>query len=320
MKRTSQDISENIIEEKPGLTKGKGDDSKLAGGKPKEAQSVLDINREFYLNILINYKSDDLLPHMVKFINIFFKKLHSEGLSEKRSLKNAFMTCFGFEGELLTSVIENTKKFLLLNDSSDGVFELKEKLGGNDHFTLILPSKIHMGYGYGAFHPKLWLIEFDDNTLRVVVGTGNLSIGDWTVWSNCLWYKDFQQKSFIKQKDDIIIEGHKSTNDFGEYLSNFVNKLFPKGIENLSKFGGISLENYDFKVKINPHLIASISGRHYISGNQEFRYGFDRLSQITRENPPKLKNPPTKKRIVYQTSSVGQLSSSFLIRFLGSLS
>lgn len=39
-------------------------------------------------------------------------------------------------------------------------------------------------------HSKLWLIKFE-KFLRVVVGTGNLHLGDWTTWANAFWWKDF---------------------------------------------------------------------------------------------------------------------------------
>ena len=47
------------------------------------------------------------------------------------------------------------------------------------------PLKIH-----GAFHPKLFIIKFDD-FLRVFIGSANLFENDWNNWNNILWQKDF---------------------------------------------------------------------------------------------------------------------------------
>ena len=252
---------------------------------------------------------------------LFFKQLHTQSLAEPKTLRHAFMTCYGFETEVLQSVVRHAQKLLLLNDSADGTFELAENFGGHPHFTLIMPSKVHMGYGFGAFPPKLWLVEFEDRTLRVVVGSGNLGVGDWTVWSNCLWFQDFQQKTFAKQLEQQAAPAEAPaeapSQDFEAYLSHFVNKLFPKGLENLAKFGGISLENYDFRVAVRPVLVGSLPGRHALDGPKPFSFGLERLREIAQKHPPALKVAPAKKRVVYQTSSVGQLSTAFLLRFLG---
>lgn len=294
--------------------------------KPK---SEIDLNKQFFSNVLMNYDTFKLLPSMVKFSNIFFPKMHTTGIDEKKSIRHVFMTSFGFETELLSSVISSSQKFLLLNDAADGNFELKECFNGHKHMTVIFPSKSHKGYGYGAFHPKLWLIEFEDNSLRVVVGSGNLSIGDWSVWSNCFWYKDFSQKTYAKMMElrKLEIEQEKADQkpkkanleDFGEYLLHFVEKIFPKGVENLHKFGGIQLHNFDFKVPIEPVLIASLPGYHDIVpvDSTQHQFGLERLKQIMLLYPPSSKTAPKDVRIVYQTSSVGQLTSNFLIRFLG---
>ena len=45
--------------------------------------------------------------------------------------------------------------------------------------------------GYSVFHSKLWLLKFK-KFLRVIVSTGNNHVGDWAIWMNCFWYKDFR--------------------------------------------------------------------------------------------------------------------------------
>ena len=41
--------------------------------------------------------------------------------------------------------------------------------------------------GYGVFHPKLILYEFDDR-LRVVISSANVYIPDWEDLSNVIWF------------------------------------------------------------------------------------------------------------------------------------
>jgi tyrosyl-DNA phosphodiesterase-1 len=48
---------------------------------------------------------------------------------------------------------------------------------------------------YGVFHPKLWILKFD-NFIRIVIGSANLSVDDWRIWSNTFWMKDFFLKNF----------------------------------------------------------------------------------------------------------------------------
>jgi tyrosyl-DNA phosphodiesterase 1 len=325
MKRYPEDLEPSMEDriEKPNKTKVKSMASEASSFK-----SSVDMDRQFYSNVLMHFPKDGLLPGMLKFSNVFFKHMHTGGLDERRSVRNVFMTSFGFDMELLASVVSNTQNFLLVNDSSDGMFDLKECFNGHKNMTVIFPSKSHKGYGFGAFHPKLWIVEFDDNTLRVVVGSGNLSVGDWTVWSNCLWYKDFAQMTYAKAMelnqetdDDRKMPQKTIVNSFSDYLNDFIQKLFPKGVDNLKKFGGIALGDFDFDVPIDPILLSSLPGRHYIDGSGDQKpvldYGLERLKKIMISNPPSKKVLPTDMRIVYQTSSVGQLSSAFLIRFLG---
>ena len=42
----------------------------------------------------------------------------------------------------------------------------------------------------GVFHPKLFLLMFP-KFLRVVIGSGNLSINQWSFHGNIFWKKDF---------------------------------------------------------------------------------------------------------------------------------
>lgn len=274
--------------------------------------------------MLVHYDTTKVRDCMVRFRELFFPKMHTEGVNEPRSVKNVMMTCFGFELELLKSVIEHSKKFLLFNDSSDAQLKEETEFMGHQNMTLIMPAKPSQGWGSGAFHPKLWLIEFDNGTLRVVVGSGNLSIGDWSVWSNCLWFQDFQRKGVkIGSSIDVLKESSSQlggpSSDFHHYLNNFVDKLTENGKEKTKKYCDIDLDKFDFDVPIFPVLVASVPGKHPIFPSGPVCYGLDRLRQIMvsykRSKP--LMHPDV--RITYQSSSLGSITAAFLIKFLGRL-
>lgn len=358
--------------------------NKKKGINRLHSNSQLTPNLPFYMNVLEAYPREDskLQPHHLKFPWIF--KHNSQTPS------SIMMTCFGFDSQLIQNSIlglnsnsQNSSKsspklskppkLLLLQDSPKGNFSIEERLFGLSECSLIEPAKVHMGYGFGAFHPKLWLIRFGGDSssetqksiLRVVVTSGNLSSADWTIWGNCLWYQDFlpvaSPKKILKiarpknspnaGKDSKEKDSNKKLtnselkNDFGAYLKNFVNNLMPVGLQTLKKKTDICLDDFDFSVEVKAHLMASKPGKYNleeanssvnsktsktkkqapgkasISAEDEIKYGFERLREIMVNNPFRTKaaTSPLKKRIVYQTSSVGQLSIPFLLKLLGKL-
>jgi hypothetical protein len=54
--------------------------------------------------------------------------------------------------------------------------------------------------------------------LRVVIGSGNLTIGDWTAWSNCLWFKDLPLKT---GKENAWGETPVSGNDLNQSFKDY---------------------------------------------------------------------------------------------------
>ena len=203
-------------------------------------KSTVSLNKDMYINMLAHYNPVTARDCMLRFREVFFPKMHTEGFNEPKTIKHVMMTCFGFELELLSSVVQNSKKLLVYNDSSDAQFVIHEAFQGHQNMTVILPAKPSLGWGSGAFHPKLWLIEFESGVLRVVVGSGNLSIGDWSVWSNCLWYQDFKKKvvtvgSSIEASKEPNRKLGSASADFYPYLNNFVDKLTNSGNHHLKK-------------------------------------------------------------------------------------
>jgi Tyrosyl-DNA phosphodiesterase len=288
-------------------------------------KSRVSMKKDMYINMLSHYDTNTSLDCMVRFREIFFPRMHTGGFDEPKSIKNVMMTCFGFETDLLMSVIQNSKKLLIYNDSADAQFRVHECFQGRENVTVILPSKPSLGWGNGAFHPKLWLVEFEGGTLRVVLGSGNLAIADWAVWSNCIWYQDFEKKVVrIGSSDDSPLEidpklGGKSADFFG-YLNNFIDKITPSGLHHTRKYSDIHLDRYDFNVPIFPVLVASVPGKHQINPCESISYGLDRLREISSVYRRSKTLVHLEARITYQSSSVGSVTAAFLVRFLSKFS
>jgi tyrosyl-DNA phosphodiesterase-1 len=93
------------------------------------------------------------------------------------------MTTYGFEHELVEPIAKGRVKLLLVNDNSvDKEKDIIEECYQNyPNWKLIMPSKKGGRYP-GAFHPKIWMLKFP-SFLRIVIGSQNLHVGDWTVWA-----------------------------------------------------------------------------------------------------------------------------------------
>lgn len=156
---------------------------------------------------------------------------------------------------------------------------------------------------------------------RIVIGTGNLTLGDWTIWSNAVWIKDFPLKD--KSKSETTMEQDSASKkfdfdkDFKITLEDFLNSLVPAD-KNYQTVFGINLNDYEIK-GIDVVLIPSVNGRHKEENFQ--KYGLQRISTIlqgfTQDSAEKWK----KKDLVvtYQTTSVGNLDEKYLQEFLASV-
>ena len=82
--------------------------------------------------------------------------------------------------------------FIISDSSSGNVSAIFFKDKQSENLRTLLPRK-KFKRSFGAYHPKLSLIKFKDK-LRVVIGSGNLSTGDWLIWSNAYFKLDFPLK------------------------------------------------------------------------------------------------------------------------------
>lgn len=102
------------------------------------------------------------------------------------------ITTYGFEWEVFAPIAQSGKPIFIFNRNDDATNSVERGYNGKDNVVIVSPPKSNTGYG--VFHTKLWLVKFK-KFLRVIVGTGNNHLCDWTVWHNAWWYHDCPLKS-----------------------------------------------------------------------------------------------------------------------------
>lgn len=200
---------------------------------------------------------------------------------------------------------------LVYSDSQKGNFEIIPNYSGKENFMVVLPSKKKVIYSNGSFHPKIWLLKFKTGHLRIVISSANLYGGDWTIWSNDIWYRDFPLKSGKMDEEGT------SKNDFSRYLKRFLGEIKKDDESLLKNFTGIDLEDYDVQGENLPWLIGSCNG--FFRVEDKFKIGLARISQIMELNPFLKKKSPLDCRFVYQCSSLGSLNVSFMLSLISKI-
>ncbi len=151
-----------------------------------------------------------------------------------------------------------------------------------------------------------------------MVGSGNLTAGDWIIWSNCLWFKDFPKKSemaSIPEKKKVNSGEFDFDKDFEDTLKNFLGTLMPNRLK-YTELLDVNIDDY-YISDIDIVLIPSVPGRHK---DQDFdKYGHRRVGAIINKLYPSV--APTKKKkyfLTYQSSSIGALDEKFFREILSS--
>ncbi len=134
--------------------------------------------------------------------------------------------------------------------NNQNVFQQFDTLNMN---KLNMTRFIHGQVPYASYHAKLFLCQFDDR-LRVVVASANLTLYSWQDISQVMWIQDFPKTSTHSQK----------TNEFKEYLANYMKQMVPKAVQSKSTIyrKPIDLNNYDFS-QASASLVASVNGRFH---------------------------------------------------------
>eukprot|EP01017_Pseudomicrothorax_dubius_P024515 TRINITY_DN2604_c0_g2_i1.p1 TRINITY_DN2604_c0_g2~~TRINITY_DN2604_c0_g2_i1.p1 ORF type:complete len:530 (-),score=122.28 TRINITY_DN2604_c0_g2_i1:115-1704(-) len=290
--------------------------------KSNESSSHFQLVKEFsfYINHLKNYPKDCLRPNTLNFRQMLFRDLlKGSNQNPERDLQVAFMTTFGYEMDLLEPILKAKCHLTIANDMDQNYRGPMVQKGyyGYPNCTLIYPPKDASRNFMGAFHPKLWLLKFPE-FLRVVISSGNLTVGDWTVWSNCMWIHDCKPKKKgeeAKKRSEEESKEFDRDKDFEEYLKFYVQAIMPKG-NKYQELLKIDLDDYVFE-NIDIVLVGSLPGR--FMGKEMLRYGHPRLLDVLGHPSHRMTNQGKPKVLVYQTTSIGALSPDYFKEFLASL-
>ena len=152
-----------------------------------------------------------------------------------------------------------------------------------------------------------------------MVSSGNLTHDDWSILSNCLWFKDFPKKSTVQQtapQKPASTEFDYDT-DFRTTLTSFVQSLMPSPQISYTSLLGINIDDYHIS-DIDIILIPSIPGRH--TGPDLEKYGHRKIGTVLKKLAAFSKDSvkPKKQMLTYQTSSLGNLEERFLKEILSS--
>lgn len=150
---------------------------------------------------------------------------------------------------------------------------------------------------------------------RVVVSSGNLTTGDWAVWSNGLWFQDFPKKQALKTTEKKDTSGFDFNKDFKQTLEHYVEAIMPSKADykSLLKY---DLNDYEYE-NIDVVLIPSLPGRFR---DQEMnKIGLGKINNVLKQFPCQDPNKANKKIVTYQTSSIGQIDEKYLSEFQASV-
>ena len=282
------------------------------GFKPEQPKVEWQLEKEqeklpkLYVNPLI-YDTTPKKPETVLMMSRLFNEdvgRKSCGFDVAKKIERIFMTTYGFESEVLDHVADIGCPLLVLNEMKGVGWRFKENYYGYSNWTVATPEK---NSSWGVFHTKLWLIQFG-GFLRVVVGTGNLHLADWSVWSNALWYQDFP----LKQKDQPPKTLKKSEEefdkdrDFEQTLRASVESMFGKETAHLFK---IKLGDYSFE-NVDVVLIPSIPGSYNV--DQQKGQGIAKIRRVVSHYLKTEKIALEKPVLTANSTSLGDFSEGFL--------
>jgi Tyrosyl-DNA phosphodiesterase len=151
-------------------------------------------------------------------------------------------------------------------------------------------------------------------------------MGDWSVWANQIWFKDFDLKSTTRIGSDLDPDSSikvplyaqnskRIKNDFTEYLDFFISSIMKDKPGLIKDFCGIDINDYNINSDDLPFLIASINGYHNLKPQDKTLTGLARLGHICQNFKFKSSNPRDY-RIYYQASSIGNPTISMLMSII----
>ena len=122
--------------------------------------------------------------------------------------------------------------------------------------------RLHWGFNWGTFHPKIMLLQFT-SFLRCVISSSNLGPVDWIMLSQVVWFQDFPLNPNTT---------NPPAQDFHSGMSNFLEICYPKNLPPV-----VNISDYDF-AGCSIELVISVPGRH--TGEDMKRYGVGRIKDV----------------------------------------
>jgi len=254
------------------------------------------LERSAPLNLFYNKVRDSPETRDSDLSLYFADLLHPSLGSVKSSLQMTFMV----ELDWLMMNYEMTR------NESKPLTVLYDKLGGvedadgcdlTEKYPNITLQKIRPKYPFGTHHTKIMVIVYEDESVRVVVGTSNLLGDDWLNRSQGLW---------VSPKCPSI----RSSGGDGDSTTNFkrdlVNYLERYELGSVLRPFIDSIQNCDMS-QINAFFLASVPGSYDVSASGGPKYGQIGLESILRQHADEsIKDWP----VIMQCSSIGSLGKS----------
>ena len=253
---------------------------------------------------LASYDQNDpeFNKNFIEFRQLFFEDLLlTEDLKDdsendvihKTRAETALFSTFIYDGEFIEPFINQFKMpSIIIRHQDNQKFNAMDEYG--NYIKFIFP-KISQTLRWGKFHSKLIILKFP-SFLRIIVPSANLTDGDWYYWGQIIWFQDFFLISENKKE-----KNEKKSNDFREYLKQFMKTFMPHTYEGKRFWTDlkINFDNYDFS-DAAVDLIASANGRFL--ENEKNLFGVGRLNYLMNA---KYLNLNKNNNLLIQCSSFG---------------
>ena len=254
-----------------------------------------------YFSKLMGVTKSQNKPGLVTLDQLF----KNEAKPDERPTSAIFMV-FGYHIKNIFPLYSTGTKVIMLADPRIDDYEDIKTNENKDKNLKILWVKKDPLIKTSAFHPKLYLLKFN-SFLRVIVGSGNLFLEDWTTWSNVLWMKDFYVRP----------EGSTSKScDFKRQLETFVKASMGDKYNDLKSFLGIDFKDYNFS-KAGVELLYSLPVKRDFNTGE--LCGFEMLESIMTKHKPSKPFEFKDTRIYYSCSCIGAVNFGIVYQFVTSI-
>lgn len=228
--------------------------------------------------------------------------IYADSTRTETPLSALFMV-FGYHIKHIAPLLDFGTKVIMLADPNIDDFEIIKSQENKEKNLRLLWAKKDLQFRNSAFHPKLYLIKFA-SILRVVIGSANLFLEDWTKWSNVCWVRDFQYKG----------DGSTSKNlDFKRQLETFIKSSMGEKFTDLKNFLNIDLKDFEFN-KTGVELLYSLPTKRTLYEGDSC--GLELLQKIMEKHKPSRNYEFKDTKIYYSCSCVGAINFGIVYQFI----